>query len=96
MGTLYNSDVALAKSFQSELFRRPVRNAWLSMPAVLERMRSVSCSQVISKLKMTVGIFCRRATLVAMFSAKLVLPIPGRAARIIRSERPRPVRILSR
>ena len=88
--------MAWAKSFQSELFRRPVRNAWLSMFAVLERMRSVSCSQVISRLKMIVGTFCWRATFVAMFSANEVLPIPGRAARIIRSERPSPVRTVSR
>ena len=32
------------------------------------------------------------ATRVAMFSAKLVLPIPGRAARMTRSPRPRPRR----
>ena len=40
-------------------------------------MRSVSCSQVISRLKMIVGTFCWRATFVAMFSANEVLPIPG-------------------
>ena len=96
MGALYKSDVAWAKSFQSELLSRPVRNAWLSMLAVLERIRSVSCSQVISRLKMMVGTFCWRATLVAMFSAKLVLPMPGRAAKMIRSERPRPVSTVSR
>ena len=44
---------------------------------------------------MATGTFCCMATRVAMFSAKLVLPIPGRAARMMRSPRPRPVRTVS-
>ena len=45
---------------------------------------------------MATGIFCFLATFVAMFRAKLVLPMPGRAARMIRSERPMPVSTVSR
>ena len=44
---------------------------------------------------MATGMCCFMATRVAMFSAKLDLPMPGRAARMIRSPRPRPVRTVS-
>ena len=87
--------MASARYSQSSARRAPVRKAWLSMPASAERMRLVSCSLVISRLKMATGTFCCMATRVAMFSAKLVLPIPGRAARMMRSPRPRPVSTVS-
>ena len=66
------------------------------MAASLERMRLTSWSFVISRLNTATGTFCFFATLVAMFRAKEVLPIPGRAARMIRSERPKPVSMVSR
>ena len=85
-----------ARSCQFSLESCPVRKAWLSMAASLDSTRFTSWSFVISRLKIATGTFCFLATLVAMFRANDVLPMPGRAARMIRSDRPRPVSMVSK
>ena len=62
-----------------------MRSRWLSMLATDESSRRTSCSLLISRLKMPTLFLSRTAACSAMLSAKLVLPIDGRAARITRS-----------
>ena len=58
-------------------------------------MRKSSDSFDISRLKMATGSLCRNATFPAIFSARAVFPIDGRAARIISSEGCKPAVSLS-
>src|SRR5437016_436094 len=58
----------------------------------MESKRCTSCSLLISRLKMATDWPCLMAELCAMLKQRLVLPILGRAARIIKSERCDPPR----
>ena len=77
---------ALAMFTQSCSRRLPVTRRWFSTVAWLERMRVTSCSRDISSEKTATDLPLERATLSAMLSAILVLPIPGRAASSTRSD----------
>ena len=74
----------------------PVLSFVPPISASLESRRLASCSFDISSEKNATVFLDLHATFRAILSAKLVLPIPGRAARMIRSERLRPVIIRSR
>ena len=58
-------------------------------------MRLTNCTFAISSEKKAIGMFWSTAMFFAMLSAKAVLPIAGRAARITRSEFCQPEVILS-
>ena len=85
--------ISLAQSLLSSL---PVRSLVPLTRASDERSRLASCSRDISSEKNATVFFDWHATLRAILSAKLVLPIPGRAARMIRSLRLSPVIMRSR
>ena len=74
-----------ALSLTNKMCIRDRRSSCDWMLASLERTRITSCSRLISSEKMATGFLARAATLVAMFSAKAVLPIAGRAASRLRS-----------
>ena len=71
--------------------RLPTRSFLLDTRASDESRRLTICSRDISRLKNATGRLLLTATLRAMFSAKLVLPMPGRAPTMIISDRLRPV-----
>ena len=81
---------------QSSLFRLPVRSCMPWMGVSKQRIRFTSCSALISREKMATVLPPRIATWAAMLRAKAVLPMAGRAARRIRSDLFRPVRMASR
>ena len=73
----------------------PVLRVVPEISASIERSLEASCSFVISSEKNATLRLHFIATCFAIFSAKLVFPMPGRAASRIRSERFRPVITLS-
>ena len=92
MGASCSFSVARARYSQSEAVSAPVRNAWLSMPASAERMRLVSCSFVISRLKMATGMCCFMATRPLIF-CRLVRVSTMLEERGVRALESRPERI---
>ena len=64
----------------------PVLNFSEDNPVSLEIKRVISCTEDISKEKKATGILLFTATLRAIVSVKAVLPIPGRAATITKSD----------
>ena len=85
---------SFGKSCFSEM--KPVRTLWALTRAWEQSIRSTSCSRAISRLKTAVGIFPTIAACSAMFRARLVFPIEGRAAMMIRSEGWNPAVCVSR
>ena len=75
--------------------KSPERSLVPSTKASLASRREASCSRPISRDKKAPRRLAVTATWRAMFSPKLVLPTPGRAASTIKSERFRPVMVLS-
>ena len=65
---------------------RPSRSRWESISASAERIRSASCSRLISKLN-TPTTDPALAALIDTFSARVLLPVDGRAPSTIMSER---------
>ena len=63
----------------------PVRNFSDESPVSEEIRRVISCTADISSEKKATGMFCPTAILRAIERVRAVLPIPGRAAMIIRS-----------
>ena len=90
------SAAACASFVQSSSVRLPLRRALLSTIASLESIRVTSWSDDISSEKMQTAFFVDFATLVPMFSANEVLPIPGRAPISTRSLSPMPTSTRSR
>ena len=76
--------------------RDPSLSFLLSTPELAERSRWAICSLAISRLNMATWNLCPRATLQAMFSIRLLLPMLGLEARITMSERWSPPRVSSR
>ena len=76
---------------QSVSRRRPVRRRWFSTRASVLSRRVASCSRDISRENIATAFRSALATRSATFRAMEVLPMPGRAARRIRSERFSPV-----
>ena len=79
----------------SSVLNLPVRKVVPEISASIDSNREASCSDDISSEKKATRRLHLTDTCLAIFSAKLVLPIPGRAANKIRSERFRPVITLS-
>ena len=88
----------MASLSQSSASKLPERSFSLSTLASAESSLVTNCSLDISRLKTKVapGASERVATYLAMFSAKAVLPIAGRAATMIRSEGCNPLVLWSR
>ena len=63
----------------------PVRNFSEDKPVSEDIKRVINCTEAISREKNATGIFCPTAILRAIESVSAVLPIPGRAATIIKS-----------
>ena len=91
--SLFMAGASRAKSISS---RKPVRRRCESMLATDESRRSTSCSLLISRLKMPTTLPSLTAACSAKLSARLVLPMDGRAATRTRSDFWRPVVIVSR
>ena len=70
--------------------RRPVNRFCEGTSAARERRRVTSCSRDIASEKIATFLCCVIATLSAMLSAILVLPMPGRAAMMTSSDLFRP------
>ena len=85
-----------ARRTQSSLVSMPFRSFWESTSDSVESIRLASSSLDISSENTATSLSLRRATLVAMFSAKEVFPIPGRAAIRISSDLFRPEMVVSR
>ena len=81
---------------QSSSERKPLLSLLESTSASVESILVASCSLDISSENTATSLLECLATFVAIFSANEVLPIPGRAASIIRSDLLRPVVIVSR
>ena len=96
MGSPLRTPALVASRTQSSLVRKPLRSFWESTSASEESIRVASCSLDISSEKIATSLPLCRATLVAMFRAKEVLPIPGRAAISSRSDLFRPEVTVSR
>ena len=64
----------------------PVLNFSEDSPVSLEIKRVINCTEDISNEKNATGMLLFTATLRAMVNVKAVLPIPGRAATITKSE----------
>ena len=79
-------DIASVSFGQSRSPRNPVRRRWLSIAASDVSMRRNNCSFDISRLKKPTVIAFFVPTYCAMFSTRLVLPIAGLAATMIRSD----------
>ena len=88
---MFNTLAAAAIFSQSVSRREPVRSRPLSTQASELKSRVASCSRDISRENTATVFFSDFATFSATFSAKDVLPIPGRAASKIRSDLFRPV-----
>ena len=71
---------------QSVSSTKPVCSGRGLIPTPAERRRSASCSLLISSEKTPTFLASRTAACWAMFSARLVFPTLGRAARMIRSD----------
>ena len=71
---------------QSVSSRKPVCSAPRIDAGDRRSRRSASCSLLISRLKTPTFLASRTAACWAMFSARLVFPTLGRAARMIRSD----------
>ena len=87
--------IALVSGSHSSSCSFPLRRRSVGMPAFGATRRRVSCSTVISRLKIA-AVFPLRATLLAMVVNRVVFPTPGRAPTTIRSDRFRPPSRLSR
>ena len=96
MGSPLSTPALVASRTQSSLVRKPLRSLLESTSASVESIRVASCSLDISREKIATSLSPRRATLVAMFSAKEVFPIPGRAAISSKSDLFRPEVMVSR
>ena len=66
--------------------KSPIRIFWELTIEFWERIRLISCSLDISKLKMATGILCLTATVSVTFNTNAVLPTDGRAAIRIKSD----------
>ena len=75
---------------------RPVSSFWLSTKLSLDKRRMASCSRDISREKKATVFALFLATSRAMFRAREVLPMPGRAAISKRSDLLSPLIFLSR
>ena len=73
-------------SYSLSLERRPVRSFQESTPDSAASIRSTSCWSLISSEKIPTEAPCCRAALRAISRARVVFPIDGRAARMIRSD----------
>ncbi len=71
---------------QSSSSSWPVRMRVWSTRDSEARERIMICSEGISRLKIKTGLSCNIAAFSTRFIAKVVLPIDGRAATIIRSD----------
>ena len=89
-----NESLILSKS--ASLFRLPVLSFQASTCACAASIRSINCWALISSEKINVGTLSFTATLLAISSAKEVLPIEGRAARMMRSDFWNPDNLLSK
>ena len=95
-GILHSTPAASAMRVHSSTDKTPVRSFLPDTLASDDSKRFTISSLDISKLKNATLRFCLSATLRAKLSAKLVLPIPGRAPTTIRFERFRPVVMASK
>ena len=86
---------ASTRRVHSPSVKSPVRSFVPPTSASVEMIREASCSLLISSEKNATRLPAVMAAWRAMFSAKLVLPMPGRAPMMTRSERFRPVIVLS-
>ena len=85
IGASCSLPTAVVSRCQSSSVSRPVRSlCWSSLPTD-PRRRIASCAPDISMLNMATGNPLSTATCSPMFSARAVLPILGRPARMIRS-----------
>ena len=94
-----NSDklaTALINGSNSFWLILPERKRLLAILASPDNILWVNCSRDISKLKTATGNFCSLAILEAILRQKLVLPIEGLPAIIIKSERLKPLVMASR
>ena len=86
MSTLFKIVAAPAIFSQSVSRREPVLRRLFSTRASEDSRRVASCSRLISRENTATVLRTALATFSAIFSAKEVLPMPGRAARRIRSD----------
>ena len=96
MSAALSTLAAEAIRLHSSSLRRPV---WSFLPSTIpsaESRRVTSCSRLISSEKKATVLPLALPTARAMFSAILVLPMPGRAATMARSPGLRPSMALSR
>ena len=91
MSTLFKMVAAPAIFSQSVSRREPVLRRLFSTQASEDKRRMASCSRDISRENTATVFWVLLATFKAMFSAKEVLPMPGRAASRMRSDLLRPV-----
>ena len=91
ISTLFRMVAAPAIFSQSVSRRAPVLRRLFSTNASEASKRVASCSRLISREKTATVLWTALATFRATFSAKEVLPMPGRAASRIRSDLFRPV-----
>ena len=86
MSTLFKIVAAPAIFSQSVSRREPVLRRLFSTRASEDSRRVASCSRLISRENTATVLRTALATFSAIFSAKEVLPMPGRAASRIRSD----------
>ena len=70
----------------SVLDMKPSRMRWSFTPAWVQRTRSIKSAAPISRLKRAVGTLSARQACSAMFVAKALLPMDGRAAMMMSCE----------
>ncbi len=86
MGAAESTPAASVSRCQSSMLKNPLRSREESMRASEHSRRSESCSLDISSEKTATGTPASTAALRAMFRASAVLPMLGRAAKMMRSE----------
>ena len=81
-----SAPMACAMRGHSASFKRPVRSRYESTDASLHSKRVTSCCSDISREKIATGILYWIDACCATFKVSEVLPTPGRAAMMIRSD----------